>query len=288
MKTRLQRPPPSSASKAFSLLEIMVAVSLLTVIMLGLLAMFHQTQKAFRSSMTQTDVLETGRALQDMFAREIAQIAACHSTTSDKIFLNVLANPALYAPWFQNLPGSTAVRTNIRERFYFLTKVNQQWKAVDYQIVFDTPNALVGSLYRWESDYPIARVPRSDSNWFFRIPQITANLTPGHHRVTDGIVHFRIRAYDTNGLVYPIQTRPNIIVAPDPRSGERIYRFLSNALPASLEVEFAMLETPALEQLRSLLSNPVAANRFLSNQVGRVHLFRQRIQLGNSASVVPP
>src|SRR4029077_21063962 len=59
---------------AFSLIEIMVTIALLSFIVLGLLAMFNQTQKAFRSSMTQVDVLESGRAVTDMIARDVEQM----------------------------------------------------------------------------------------------------------------------------------------------------------------------------------------------------------------------
>ena len=37
---------------AFSLIEIMITSALLSFIVLGLLAMFNQTQRAFRSGMT--------------------------------------------------------------------------------------------------------------------------------------------------------------------------------------------------------------------------------------------
>ena len=42
------------AGLAFSLIEIMVVVSLMTVIILGLVAMFGQTPRAFRSSSGRT------------------------------------------------------------------------------------------------------------------------------------------------------------------------------------------------------------------------------------------
>src|SRR5436309_8858412 len=42
----------------FSLLEMMVAVTLLAIIIVGLLSMFYQTQRAFRQGSTQSDVLE--------------------------------------------------------------------------------------------------------------------------------------------------------------------------------------------------------------------------------------
>src|SRR5439155_24110359 len=60
---------------AFTLVELLVAVALMSFIVLGLLAMFSQTQRAFRASMTQTDVLESGRIFTDMMARELGQLA---------------------------------------------------------------------------------------------------------------------------------------------------------------------------------------------------------------------
>lgn len=49
---------PRRRSGAFSLLELMIAVGLLTIIILALYAMFDQTQKAFRQSLNQADLSE--------------------------------------------------------------------------------------------------------------------------------------------------------------------------------------------------------------------------------------
>src|SRR5260370_29875183 len=57
--------------RAFSLVEILVTMALLSVIVLGLLAMFHQTQRAFTQSLMQVDVLEAGRAATDVMTREV-------------------------------------------------------------------------------------------------------------------------------------------------------------------------------------------------------------------------
>jgi type II secretory pathway pseudopilin PulG len=64
---------PTSPRLAFSLIEIMVTVGLLSFIVIGLLSMFTQTQRAFRNSMAQVDVMETGRITVDMLARELEQ-----------------------------------------------------------------------------------------------------------------------------------------------------------------------------------------------------------------------
>src|SRR5258708_2837402 len=63
---------------AFSLIEILIVVALLSIIILGLLAMFSQTQKAFRAGLTQTDVLQAGRLAGDMLGRELEQITPAY------------------------------------------------------------------------------------------------------------------------------------------------------------------------------------------------------------------
>src|SRR5204863_4219055 len=75
---------------AFTLIELMVAVALMSFIILGLLAMFTQTQRAFRASMTQTDVLESGRIATDMIVRELAQISASDRPYTTNFFAEVL------------------------------------------------------------------------------------------------------------------------------------------------------------------------------------------------------
>src|SRR5690349_9405531 len=63
-------PPAGFRSRqGFSLIEILVVVALLSVIILGLIAMFHQTQKALLSTTTQVDLLESGRAAADLVVR---------------------------------------------------------------------------------------------------------------------------------------------------------------------------------------------------------------------------
>src|SRR5258708_17594521 len=91
----------------------MVTIALLSFIVLGLLAMFNQTQKAFRSSMTQVDLLEAGRAVTDMMARDIEQLVATEFTY---VYQNGRLVPAvnfsaefsglLQEPVFQRLPGT--------------------------------------------------------------------------------------------------------------------------------------------------------------------------------------
>lgn len=281
---------------AFSLVEVLVAVSLMAVMVIGLLAMFDQVQRAFRGSMTQTDVLASGRSLQEMIARQVEQIAPCYVSATNLVpgsrtvplpGLNIGVQPIVGQ--FQSLPGGSDFRSNVLERFYFLTRENRQWRTFDYLAVPDTAYSTLGALYLYETNFPIAMVPTSPTNlWFSKTPQTLATLRPGPRRVADGIIHFAVHAYDTSGvLLLPTVNLPNVQVLPG-QLGEPMYRFYSNALPATLEVEFAILEPRALERFRSLAANPAAATKFLADQAGRVHLFRQRIPLRNAETFANP
>src|SRR5258706_1220113 len=90
------------APSAFSLIEILVTVTLLTVIILGLLAMFNQTQRAFRQGTTQTDVLESGRSAMDLIRRELEQMTPAYLHVTNN-FANFYVSDR-YQPDYQRLP----------------------------------------------------------------------------------------------------------------------------------------------------------------------------------------
>jgi type II secretory pathway pseudopilin PulG len=256
------------ACPAFSLIEIMVVVSLMTVIILGLMAMFGQTQKAFRGSMTQVDVLASGRATMDLLTRELEQIKPSYLFNVTNFYVtrtNVF-------PLVQPLPGTTESRTNVLEEFYFLTQENQQWSGIGYRV--STPDAGVGTLYRFYTNAPATNIANLSS--YFKNSAL-ANL----NRIADGVVHLRVRAYTTNGYLVVGSTNANVTVRSDPTvKGEIQYSFLSNALPAYLELELGILEQRTLERVRSI-PNAAAQRTFLENHAGQVHLFRQRIPVRN-------
>src|SRR5258708_5631572 len=81
---------PSAVSprsiRAFSLVEILVTMALLSVIVLGLLAMFHQTQRAFTQSLMQVDVLEAGRAATDLISHEVEQMTPAYASNGINFF----------------------------------------------------------------------------------------------------------------------------------------------------------------------------------------------------------
>jgi hypothetical protein len=55
---------------------------------------------------------------------------------------------------------------------------------------------------------------------------------------------------------------------------------LSNTVPASVEVNLGVLEDGILQRAESLPPGAAQVN-YLSNHVGQVHLFRQRVLIRN-------
>lgn len=315
---------------AFSLIEIMVTIALLSFIVLGLLAMFNQTQRAFRSSMTQVDVLEAGRAVTEIVARDLEQMVPgqlSYFVTNNALIVttNFFAELSPYFPQFtqpilQGLPGTVGpggtgtqeCRTNAFQDVFFLAKQNLDYMGIGYQVRPEYQNGVVGTLYRFSTNRTKASAglisgefrQASVINW----AAPNGNTTPPNmSRIADGVVNFRIIAYDTNGYPFNFNTlytnamfRTNGYVrALDPGSGytamrnSRItapaaampdrynYYFFSNAVPAYLELEVGFLEPHILDRLRGLNGNPAAQYQYLSNHVANVHLFRRRIPIRN-------
>jgi len=296
----IQRISGSTAPRfsAFSLIELLVAVALTSFIVLGLLAMFTQTQRAFRASVNQTAVFESGRIATDMLTRELGQMTASGRFRVTNLFVELSQTPFL-----QGLPGTTSggapgtedQRTNLLQRVFFLTQNNQNWTGIGYVVVPNTTNGGVGTLYRFATDHNNYTATNL-SGEFLRAPLASMS------RVADGVVHFRLRAFATNG--YPItwasfstnayaavfrrdafgNVLPPLVrntLANDPLVGVPDvvnYYFLSNALPAYVELELGVLEPNVVDRFKAI-GNPVAQLNYLSNNVAQVHLFRQRVPI---------
>jgi hypothetical protein len=199
----------------------MVAVGLMSFIVIGLLVVFSQTQKAFKAGLTQVDVLETGRIASDMMARELEQMApalAPDYTNSSGAYVRTVnffagANPLMMgAPLRQGLPGTTSgatqlQRTNVVESFFFLSKVNQDWVGTGYAVIPDdtcTVNPSVGSLYRYTNSRRGSGASLLYNDFLTNLvgalacPQAT-NMLANFQRIADGVVHLGVRTFATNG-----------------------------------------------------------------------------------------
>jgi hypothetical protein len=260
---------------------------LLSVIILGLVAMFGQTQRAFRLGMTQVDVLEGGRAVTDMIGRELTQMTPSRETNT----VNFYALLPLYNPLKQTLPGDPApLRTNLIEEMYFLTKENQTWTGIGYYIHQAADG--VGTLYRYSSNSFFRQNPSELFKGYGSTlnDAISRNTFSNLNRIMDGVVHFKVRAYDTRGVLVTndlpagADVRYSTTVAP----GEIGYYQMSNSVvPAFVELELGVLEERALKRAR-VITDADARSNFLSGEAGLVHLFRARVPVRNVDSAVYP
>lgn len=269
-----------SRAPAFSLIEILVAIGLLSVIVLGLVAMYDRTQSVFKSGLTQTDVLESGRALVELMGRELEQIAP--ASVSNVVNFSVDSPPV--APMTQLLPptiGAGQRRTNVVQELYFVTEENRRWTATGYRVA--NPLGGVGSLYRFQSppvhamDLPLMYAA------FVNAPLTHLN------RVADGVVHFRVRTFDPLGMVVgltngvptiPPAAGAPMLIQPGPTAEDADVAFWSNAVPARVELEIGVLEPRVAETARQ---RPTAAaqRQYLLDKAGAVHLFRIRVPVRN-------
>lgn len=281
--TPIARANPTTRADAFSLVEVMVAVTLMSVIVLGLLAMFSQTQRAFRAGMTQVDIMEAGRAACEMIAREMEQTAPTRQTNSVNFYAawnNYLLRQQLPGP---DLLGQTQWRTSVLQDVFFTTRENQTWSGIGYRVA--SPD-YVGTLYRYENNCSAIDA--------YRLKDLGPTVFSARsNRVVDGVVHFRVLAYDrlgrllnpdsylANGAAPPAVVATNSIWLnynnTSPLSYE--YQFFSNAVPAYVEVELGILENKVAERCRNL---PLTSQlKFLESKAGNVQIFRQRVPVHN-------
>jgi len=271
--------------------EILVVVVLMALIVLALMAVFSSTQTAFRASLTQTDVLEGGRSVMGLIKSDLEPMTPSFLNETN-FFPNFYA--AVSNSFTQPLTGSSVSRANVMEDVFFITRQNQTWKGVGYFVRSNLLNSgMVGTpgvLYRFETNYSVsqfARLAPTVNGPFaaYNLARRGVNPTNGVSRILDGVMAFKVRAFDTNGLW--ITTTTNYVgnvnlVATNTAYGEVAwYSFYSNALPVSVEVELGVLEDRALQRVESLGGSFQAQTNYLAQQAGKVHLFRQRFPIRN-------
>ena len=280
--TGLNPRPAAVGRVAFSLIEVLVVIALLSLIIIGLVAMFSQTQRAYRLGTAQVDVLEAGRAVTDMMTRELAQMSPAYQP---KLSVVCTTNCAIQLhappPVFQELPGSPLPgRTNLLEDFFFLTQENQRWSGIGYKVLDPAtgqwPQGGIGTLYRYETN-GYFRQPTWQLCYGYAAARST-NLT----RLLDGVVHLTIHAFDTNGVWINQSLGPNIAVTWPSTVPDEPYNsgFFSNAVPASVEIELGILEERSIERARSI-TDVNARSNFVAQLAGKVHIFRWRVPVRN-------
>jgi len=291
---------PSKFARAFTLVEVLVVVVLLAVIVLALMAVFNSTQSAFRASVTQADVLESGRATMDLMTEDLRAMAPSLGVSNNLTgAVNFYANTNVNEqPLIQPMVGGSSTRTNVLENFFILSRGNANgvatWYGVGYAVAINASGSLY-SLYRFAVNYPVAAptnypaliFSRDFGNFLANITSVT-NIIGSH--LMDGVVSLTVRAYDVNGglmtnrFVYSGgNTNPvinqNVVYFP-PALGQVGFEMFSNTLPASVEIEMGVLEDRTLQRAESIPLASAQAN-YLAGAAGQVHVFRQRVSIPN-------
>lgn len=269
--------------RGFSLLELLVAVSLLVVLMVGLLAMFGQTQRAMRTGITQVDVMEGGRVAMELMSREVQELAPTKVGFVTNFFASAVAAST---PLVLELPGSKA-RTNELDQFFFLSRTNlDDWVGIGYRV--DDPGEGVGTLYRFTTNYSnrglsSGTLPQPARVFDqLRIRRADGAIDPRFRRVLDGVVHLRVLVYDARGEVYnpfllALTNSPNSVREVLINPNYTRFAFLNGRVPAYVEIELGVLEPAVYQQYRAQPTE--LRQRFLEGKAGHVHVFRQRIPI---------
>ena len=295
--------------RAFSMVELLVVMTLLSLIVLALMAVFNSTQAAFRASVTQTDVLEGSRVAVDLITTDLRTITPSdgnYVSTGNFYSGTVLSSNAvnflsldnsyaysswsggtlLYQPLPQSMPGSTLLRTNVLNYFFILGRENTKWTGVGY-VVNATNTSPLYPLYRFYEEANIATPPYLLYSNF--VTAVNQSRWTNMSHVLDGVVHLTVRAFDPNGYwmtnTYQFHstqwvTNKNVWFM-FPISGEVGCYFYSNMVPAAVELQLGVLEDRALQRAESLPFQSPAQINYLSQQSGKVHLFRQRVNIPN-------
>lgn len=269
----------------YSLVEIMVAMTLLTVIVVGLMLTLNQTQRALRASGAQTDTLENGRAFLSLLSREMGEVVNFHDSVT-----NAYRFAAIYRPsggqLQQTIPGGKGlVRTNELQSFCLVvpSKEINGWRAIFYDFRESLAARHVVDIYRaersfqrWQLTNNLAELQRSFFSGTFTPDRNTNDFS----KMLSGVIHLRFQAYDrTNGYpVVPLNGAGN-----RPRG----YFFANPAnivpqppvyFPDSVEVELGLLDSDTYKRSKAI-ENTTTLETFLADRAANVQLFRQRITI---------
>jgi len=296
-------------NRGFTLVEILVVLALLSLIVFALMAVFNGTQRAFRASLTQTDILQSGRAVTDLIAQDLASMAPSggvsnfngFGTLGDINFLSTVKTPSTFGyptfnyPIVQTLLGSpdNAQRTNVLEDIFMLSKGNingvSSWIGTGYSVTTNLADGTLYPLYRFYMTTNVASGLAGPLGLYqqFAFFQYTNSSLWSH--LMDGVVNLTMRPYDTNGVWMTNGYYANVSGVPfipvqnvlfvQSTYGEVGCVFFSNTVPASVQVVMGTLEDRTLQHAESL--SGLGQSNYLAGAAGQVHLFSRRVWIRN-------
>ena len=221
-------------------------------------------------------------------------------------------------------PNYIAKRTNYIHNIFFYNNRTNAWQAIGYRVVYFTNGVGSLQRFETNvfGHKPFANTNSGDflnlnlTNIAYRhvadgvvhlsfIPYDRKGRrlgweTENHSKAGYDTNYYNVIRRDYSGAIDPARsdttdTNANTVLlqagmpVPNPATMPNIqytsaFRFLSNALPAYIEMELGMIEPETLSQYYTMVEdqNP-NAHKFLQRQIGKVHLFRQRIPIRTAA-----
>lgn len=309
MRLRTYKPArPSRPAVAFTVTELLVAISLMSVIVFALYSVFNQTQRALRNTEAQSNVGEKGRAVLELLSREMEQMVPSLSKGEFNLISTMDSDPTVQTDF--DASADVRARTNVLDSVYFLSRQTNSFVGIGYRIEGGSNG--VGTLQRFSTNTLSHFKPLSNALTFafLREPADSTNF----HLISEGIIHFRLVPYDPEGRRLGFDTTNNwanyaikrvdagnkLISANPPAAAsnytvllkqakandrsETQFTFISNALPAYVELELGVLEPDTFKQYQKLQEDQSpAAKTFLAKRIAKVHLYRQRIPIRTAA-----
>ncbi len=260
----------ATGTRAVTILELMVAVSLISFIILALYQMFDTTQTQMRRTVREVDKFESGRAAAELLKRDVSQMTAGNSSAGVGAANFFVGTNASGTDWSAGAftminNGTNIVLQNTLQVGYFVSfdpvATPTNWTAVAYRVASSTNPTVaadygLGTLYRWSTN--ANRFSTALQSAYFGGSGPPAG---SFQRIVDNVVHFRVTGI-TNGVPVPVNG------------------FLTNnVLPSHVEIELGYLDSRTAERARGMLPNTSAVRASLATNVANVHLFRLQIPI---------
>jgi len=274
---------------ALTIIEMLVSTTLLVFIVLGLTAMFVETQRAFKTGLRQSNMADSGHTVIDMMAADFSQLSDAQAFgIITNLYWSGFTNEDTFL--YQDAPANR-YRTNQLQEIFILVHTNTQWMGIGYAVSNWAPG--VGTLYRYmiATNAPLTNNLLCDS--FIASAVHSTSFGPHFDRVADGVIHLKIHAFDqfgneyeqgreyttTNGFYefnYPAPAYTNtlpegtVVVPPA-------------GLPNSIQLEVGVLASDTFEQLRAMPAGSLAQQLFLGRAGGNIQIFRQNIPIAGAS-----
>jgi prepilin-type N-terminal cleavage/methylation domain-containing protein len=259
----------NAAQQGLTLLEIMVSTAILLVIVLGLTAMFHETQRAFVTGVNQVDTLGGARSAMEMVVSDLEQVRLKPPQDPLTIGFAVTNGLPLLSSALSTLDLQGA-KTPYLQEVYFTHKAGNRWEGSAYWISDNTSNG-VGALYRFSTN------SAENAADLLHDKYLNAKVASST-KIMDGVVYFKVTPYNSDGRPFTNDVA---------RTGQVVKENLglfyagnsSTNLPFFIQLELGVLEPPVLAKLNQFKGNAVAQHDFLLSQASKVHMFRQLIPI---------